>query len=109
MFRVPVEKHGINSHLRQKGKIAELALCYAMRMLSHCFICGHIHDELIIEADPRVSLDAVVEQMSRTPPWAKGLILRADSYETPFKGNPEMLFCVISYVRLPPFCQTPCI
>lgn len=28
MFRVPVEKHGINSHLRQKGKIAELALGY---------------------------------------------------------------------------------
>src|SRR5699024_1753022 len=28
MFCVPVEKHGINSHLRQKGKIAELALGY---------------------------------------------------------------------------------
>ena len=28
MFNVPVEKHGINSHLRQKGKIAELALGY---------------------------------------------------------------------------------
>ena len=28
MFGVPVEKHGINSHLRQKGKIAELALGY---------------------------------------------------------------------------------
>lgn len=28
MFRVPVEKHGVNSHLRQKGKIAELALGY---------------------------------------------------------------------------------
>lgn len=28
MFHVPVEKHGINSHLRQKGKIAELALGY---------------------------------------------------------------------------------
>ena len=26
MFHVPVEKHGVNSHLRQKGKIAELAL-----------------------------------------------------------------------------------
>ena len=25
-------------------------LCYAMKTLSHCFICGHIHDELIIEA-----------------------------------------------------------
>ena len=28
MFKVPVEKHGRNSHLRQKGKIAELALGY---------------------------------------------------------------------------------
>lgn len=28
MFRVPVEKHGVNGHLRQKGKIAELALGY---------------------------------------------------------------------------------
>ena len=28
MFGVPVEKHGQNSHLRQKGKIAELALGY---------------------------------------------------------------------------------
>ena len=28
MFKVPVEKHGINGHLRQKGKVAELALGY---------------------------------------------------------------------------------
>ncbi|MBA5728547.1 DNA polymerase [Aerococcaceae bacterium INB8] len=28
MFGVPVEKHGVNSYLRQKGKIAELALGY---------------------------------------------------------------------------------
>lgn len=28
MFGVPVEKHGVNSDLRQKGKIAELALGY---------------------------------------------------------------------------------
>ena len=28
MFGVPVEKHGVNGHLRQKGKIAELALGY---------------------------------------------------------------------------------
>ncbi len=28
MFHVPVKKHGINAHLRQKGKIAELALGY---------------------------------------------------------------------------------
>ncbi len=28
MFRVPVEKHGVNGHLRQKGKISELACGY---------------------------------------------------------------------------------
>ena len=194
MFKVPVEKHGINGHLRQKGKIAELALgyggsawrqanprivefwwavdravmeavkykhtttdygltfscksgmlfitlpsgrklayvkpkigtnkfggscityegvggtkkwerldsygpkfvenivqatardilCYAMKTLRCCSIVMHIHDELVIEADPKVSLDAICEQMGRTPPWAKGLLLRADGYTTPF-------------------------
>lgn len=59
-------------------------LCYAMRTLSHCFITMHIHDELVIEADSRMSLEAVCEQMGRTPPWAEGLKLRADGYETPF-------------------------
>ena len=28
IFRVPVEKHGVNGHLRQKGKVAELACGY---------------------------------------------------------------------------------
>ena len=59
-------------------------LCYAMKTLRHCSIVMHIHDELVIEADPRMSLDAVCEQMGRTPPWAKGLLLRADGYVTPF-------------------------
>ena len=59
-------------------------LCYAMRTLRCCSIVMHIHDELVIEADPHMSLDAVCEQMGRTPPWAKGLLLRADGYATPF-------------------------
>ena len=59
-------------------------LCYAMRTLSHCFITMHIHDELVIEASPGVSVAAVCEQMGRTPPWAEGLKLRADGYETMF-------------------------
>ena len=59
-------------------------LCYAMRTLQHCFITMHIHDELVIETSPEVSLDAICEQMGRTPPWAKGLKLRADGYETDF-------------------------
>lgn len=59
-------------------------LMYSMRTLSHCFIVGHVHDELIIECSMGVSLDAVCEQMGRTPPWIKGLNLRADGYETMF-------------------------
>ena len=59
-------------------------LCYAMKTLRCCSIVMHIHDELVIEADPRMSLAAVCEQMGRTPPWAKGLLLRADGYETAF-------------------------
>lgn len=59
-------------------------LCYAMKTLRCCSIVMHIHDELVIEADPRMSLAAVCEQMGRTPPWARGLLLRADGYETAF-------------------------
>ena len=59
-------------------------LCYAMKTLRCCSIVMHIHDELVIEADPRMSLDVLCEQMGRTPPWAKGLKLRADGYTTPF-------------------------
>lgn len=59
-------------------------LCYAMKTLRCSSIVMHIHDELVIEADPKASLDAICEQMGRTPPWAKGLLLRADGYTTPF-------------------------
>lgn len=59
-------------------------LCYAMQTLHCCSIVAHVHDELIIEADPRMSLETVCEQMGRTPPWAPGLHLRADGYATDF-------------------------
>ncbi len=59
-------------------------LCYAMRTLRNCSIVAHVHDEIIIEADRRMSLPAICEQMGRTPPWAKGLLLRADGYECSF-------------------------
>lgn len=59
-------------------------LCYAMSTLRCCPIVMHIHDEVVIEADPQMSLQAVCDQMGRTPPWAKGLQLRADGYETDF-------------------------
>ncbi len=59
-------------------------LCHAMRTLSHCAIVMHVHDELVSEADAGVSLDAVCEQMGRTPPWAKGLRLCVEGHETQF-------------------------
>lgn len=59
-------------------------LCYAMKTLRHCFIVGHVHDELVIECDPRVDLKAVCEQMGRSPDWMPDILLRADGYETMF-------------------------
>lgn len=59
-------------------------LMYAMKTLWCCSIVAHVHDELIIEADPRMSLDVLCEQMARVPPWAEGLILRADGYVCDF-------------------------
>jgi len=64
--------------------IARDILCYAMQTLRHCSIVMHIHDEVVIEADPRMSLDAVCELMGRTPSWADGLILQAAGYITEF-------------------------
>jgi DNA polymerase len=59
-------------------------LAHSMRTLSHFFVCGHVHDELIIECSMGVSLYAVCEQMGRTPHWISGLLLRADGYECSF-------------------------
>ena len=59
-------------------------LCYAIKTLRCCCIVMHIHDEVVIEASPRVSLDALCEQMGLTPPWAEGLILQAAGYVTEF-------------------------
>ena len=57
-------------------------LCNAMKTLRHCFIVGHVHDELIIECSPSVDLKAVCEQMGRSPEWMPDILLRADGYET---------------------------
>lgn len=57
-------------------------LCHAMKTLRHCFIVGHVHDELIIECSPGVDLKAVCEQMGQSPEWMPDIQLRADGYET---------------------------
>lgn len=59
-------------------------LSYAIQTLSNKLICGHVHDELIIECPVNESLDSICDQMGRTPPWIEGLLLRADGYETMF-------------------------
>lgn len=59
-------------------------LMYAMKTLRTYNIVAHVHDEVIIEAEPRMSIDSVCEQMGRVPPWAKGLLLNADGYECDF-------------------------
>ena len=59
-------------------------LMYSMKMLSTYRIVAHVHDEVIIEADPQISVTEVCKQMSQVPPWAKGLLLDADGYECDF-------------------------
>lgn len=59
-------------------------LMNSIRTLSHCFIVGHVHDELIIECSKDVDLKVLCDQMERTPAWMPDLLLRADGYETEF-------------------------
>jgi len=59
-------------------------LSYAMQTLRHCSIVMHVHDEIVIEADPRISTEVLCQQMSRTPPWAEGLLLTADGFDCSF-------------------------
>lgn len=59
-------------------------LCNAMKTLRHCFIVGHVHDELIIECSQDVDLNEVCNQMGRSPDWMPDILLRADGYETNF-------------------------
>ena len=64
--------------------VARDILYYALSAFRSFDIVMHIHDEVIIEANERMSVTAICEQMSRVPPWAKGLILRAEGYEMDF-------------------------
>ncbi len=59
-------------------------LCYSMQALKNYNIVIHVHDEIVIEADMETSIESICNQMSHTPPWAKGLLMRADGYETNF-------------------------
>ncbi len=59
-------------------------LSYVMQTLRHCSIVMHIHDEVVIEAGPEMSAEILCQQMSRTPPWAEGLLLIADGFDCSF-------------------------
>ncbi|MFM1524744.1 DNA polymerase [Helcococcus bovis] len=61
--------------------IARDILLYSMKNLRLSDIVATVHDEIIIEADKGVSLNLICEQMAKTPPWAKGLLLDVDGYE----------------------------
>ena len=64
--------------------VARDILYHALSTFRHCEIVMHVHDELVMEADHRMSLEAVCQQMSRTPSWAEGLPLRADGFKCKF-------------------------
>lgn len=59
-------------------------LCYSMQALKDYNIVIHVHDEIVIEAGMETSTETICNQMGHTPPWAKGLLMRADGYETNF-------------------------
>ena len=59
-------------------------LMNAMKNLPGFFICGHVHDELIIECKEDVSLEDVCDAMAKTPDWMPDILLRADGYTTPW-------------------------
>ena len=59
-------------------------LCSALMTFKYSDIVMHVHDEIVIEADPRMSVEAVCKQMSRTPEWADGLLLDADGFTCDF-------------------------
>ena len=66
-------------------RISSLVLCTCMVFSS----CENMYRDEIAELHKEIDevkarLDAVCEQMGRTPPWAEGLLLRADGYETKF-------------------------
>ena len=55
-------------------------LAEAMQRLKQYRIVGHVHDEVIIEAEKEASVQSICQQMGRTPAWIPGLVLRADGY-----------------------------
>ena len=61
-------------------------LCYSMRKLDEkdFDIVMHVHDEVVLEVPIEVSVQDICALMGQTPPWAQGLLLRADGFDCNF-------------------------
>ena len=59
-------------------------LANSMKALSDHYICGHVHDELIIECPDGTSLDDICNKMAKPPAWMPDILLRADGYITDY-------------------------
>ena len=75
------EHLGHNAEPLSTQAISRDILAYAMKTLRKERIVGHVHDEIILEAEKGASVQDICEQMGRTPAWISGLVLRADGYE----------------------------
>ena len=80
----PIETYGAKLVENIVQAISRDILCNAFMTFKYSDIVMHVHDEIVIEADPRMSVQAVCDQMSRTPKWAKGLKLDADGFTCSF-------------------------
>src|SRR5690625_203733 len=59
-------------------------LMFSMENLKHLSIVMHIHDEIVIEAEKHMTVEEVCKIMSKSPPWAGSLKLRADGFDGNF-------------------------
>ncbi len=59
-------------------------LCYAMHNRSDQQICGHVHDELIIECPEDIDISSITSVMGQSPDWMRYILIRGDGYETKF-------------------------
>ncbi|MGE9881650.1 DNA polymerase [Blautia obeum] len=59
-------------------------LCYAMRNLPDQQICGHVHDELIIECPENTEVSSITSVMGKSPDWMPDILIRSDGYQTKF-------------------------
>lgn len=57
-------------------------LCHAMYNLSDWQICGHVHDELIIECPEDTDMNSICSVMGKSPAWMPDILIRGDGYET---------------------------